>query len=78
MPVILLTKNLKIYIYPNDHIPPHIHVVGPDCEAKINIQTLECFANYGFSKRDIRRISAFIEDNIDLIREAWEEYHGDE
>ena len=78
MPIILITKNLKIYIYPNDHKPPHIHVVGPDCEAKISIKTLECFSNYGFSKKDIKRITAFIEENIDLIKDAWEEYHGEE
>ncbi len=78
MPIILITKNLKICIYPKDHEPPHVHVIGPDCEAKINIHTLECFSNYGFSVKDIKRISAFVEENLDLIIEAWEEYHGEE
>ena len=75
MPVILITKNLKIYIYPKDHDPLHVHVVGPDCEAKFSILNLECIQNNGFSKKDINRIIKFLEENIDILIEAWEDYH---
>ncbi len=75
MPVILLTKNLKLYIYPKDHDPPHVHVVGPDCEARFYILSLKCYQSYGFSKKDLKRLCKFLEENIDLLVQAWEEYH---
>ena len=78
MPVILLTKNFKIYIYPKDYDPQHVHVIGPDCEAKFSIRSLDCIQNYGFSKKDINRISKFLEENIDILIEAWEDYHENE
>jgi len=75
MPVILITKNLKIYIYPKDHVPPHVHVVGPDCEARFYILSIECYQSYGFSRKDLKRLSKFLEENIDLLVQAWEDYH---
>lgn len=30
---------LKIEVYPNDHAPPHFHVVGPGFNAKFDIST---------------------------------------
>lgn len=77
MPVILITKNLKVYIYPKDHDPPHVHVIGPDSEARFYIHSLECYQSYGFSKKDVNRISEFLEDNIELLIQAWEELHED-
>ncbi len=33
MPTILWFGNLRVVIYPHDHLPEHVHVIGPDCEA---------------------------------------------
>jgi len=33
MPTILRFGGLRVVIYPNDHAPGHVHVIGADCEA---------------------------------------------
>jgi len=32
-------KGLKIHIYPNEHPPPHFHVVGPEINATFSINS---------------------------------------
>ena len=32
--------NVLVRIYANDHLPPHFHIVGPDHDALIEIETL--------------------------------------
>ena len=33
MPTLLRTGRLRVTIYPNDHPPPHVHVIGANGEA---------------------------------------------
>jgi len=33
-------RNVKITVYGNDHLPPHFHVIAPDFEALVEIETL--------------------------------------
>ena len=33
--------NIVIRVYANDHLPPHFHVVTPDADALVEIETLE-------------------------------------
>ncbi|NMM00273.1 DUF4160 domain-containing protein [Paraburkholderia sp. RP-4-7] len=32
MPIIARIEGLIVVIYPHDHAPPHVHVLGPDGE----------------------------------------------
>ena len=75
MPIIIRTKNLKIFIYFKDHLPAHVHVLGPDAEAKIDLNNFECLYVKGFSKKDVNRIIKFIKTKKELLIEAWEDYH---
>ena len=34
----------KVTLYAEDHNPPHVHVVGPDFQAKVRIVDSEVFA----------------------------------
>ncbi len=43
MPNIDTIKSIKINIYPNDHVPPHIHAIYSDHEALIEIKTRKIF-----------------------------------
>ena len=74
MPTIFVFSKFKVIIYPQDHNPPHVHILGAGCEAKINIENLDCYYCKGFSDKDIRRITKFISERIDDIWEAWNEY----
>lgn len=32
--------NVLVRVYANDHLPPHFHIVGPDHDALVEIETL--------------------------------------
>jgi hypothetical protein len=69
-----------VAIYPNDHHPAHVHVMGQGCEVIVNLNCpdgpVEYRENYGFSGRLLKAIrQALSEHLIDLCR-AWEMIHG--
>ena len=37
VPTVLRFGALRVTIYPNDHRPAHVHVIGPDREAVFNL-----------------------------------------
>lgn len=80
MPTVLVFRGLDVRIYPNDHPPAHVHVVGRGCEAKFQLNCpagpVEVVANFGFSRREIRRIlDALLAAVVQLCRE-WRRIHG--
>ena len=77
MPTVIYIGNVKIRIYPKDHHPPHVHAVGPDCEAKFEIKTLECSFSRGFSRRDIKRLQLYLQSHQTYLLEVWNEYQKD-
>ncbi len=62
MPTVLRFAGLRVAIYPNDHRPAHVHVIGKGCEAVFNLHcpdgAAELRENYGFNLRDLNRIEA--------------------
>jgi hypothetical protein len=81
MPTVLSFGRLRIVIYPNDHRPAHVHVVGQGHEAVFVLNRRQRSAtvreNYGFAKRDLSRIRERLNANFDLLLEAWERIHGE-
>lgn len=73
-PTIVRTRNLRIVIYPKDHNPPHVHVLGPDAEAKFLLETMECVSSRGFSKKALAEIEYFLIQKKNILLEAWNEY----
>ncbi len=67
---------LALHIFPKDHQPPHVHVIGPDCAAKIDIQTQEVMQSEGISARDLGRICAIIALHVDILMEEWNALQG--
>lgn len=67
-------------IYPNDHRPAHVHVIGKGCEAVFNLNCpvgpIELRENYRFSLREISRIQTVLAEHIEELCLAWEEIHG--
>ena len=60
---------LRVVIYPNDHRPAHVHVIGNGCEAVFKLNCPEgppeLRENYGFAAGKLSRIkvSARVEIN---------------
>lgn len=80
MPAILRLNGLRVVIYPNDHRPAHVHVVGPTGEA---VFTLNCPAgpielrdNYGFARSDVNRIADGLTNALAKLCNEWSKLHG--
>jgi len=73
-PTIIRTRNLSVRVYPKDHNPPHVHVVGPEAEAKYRLDNFECIFSRGFSQKALKKIRAFLKEREGLLMEAWDEY----
>lgn len=66
MPCIDTIKGVKIYIYSNDHVPPHIHAIYGEYEALISIREVEIIkGELPSSKRKIA--FAFVNENLEEL-----------
>ena len=56
MPTVKRIDGLRVVIYPNDHRPAHVHVIGSDSEAVFDLHCpfgpAEVRENYGFSLKE--------------------------
>ncbi|SFJ25945.1 protein of unknown function [Terrisporobacter glycolicus] len=59
----------------NGHNEPHFHVKTSDFEASYSLRTLDKLEG-AFSSQIEKQICKWANDNIDLLKEAWNEYHG--
>ena len=67
--------NFRITLREKDHNPPHVHLMGPDFEAAINLVTLEVLDGSAPAKvlrHALRRIS----DNREELIKQWHALHG--
>jgi hypothetical protein len=80
MPTVLRIGALRVTVYPNDHRPPHVHVIGHGHEAVFRLDdpagSIALWENYGFSSRDLARIHGVLEKNLAALLSAWESIHG--
>lgn len=73
-PTILRTASLRVVIFPKDHSPPHVHVFGPEGEAKFEIDTLDCISSTGFPQRTLWKIQCYLLKHQSYLKEAWNEW----
>lgn len=72
MPTIKDFGGYKIVIYAEDHNPPHVHVIGPDFQAKVRISDAVVMAGaIPLSRR--REALSWVEAKKDLLMETWRE-----
>lgn len=71
---------LRVVIYPNDHRPAHVHVIGKGYEAVFKLNCPEgppaLRENYGFPGRELARIKAALEDKTVFLCTHWRRIHG--
>ncbi|HTL90579.1 MAG TPA: DUF4160 domain-containing protein [Leptolyngbya sp.] len=84
-----LKNNLFVYIYSDDHLPPHVHVfIGrkksrSDKDIKISLGNNEIppeiiTAHPKIKIIDIKKAWEFVADNQDQLLISWEKIHGSE
>lgn len=80
MPTVLRFSGLRVTVYPNDHRPAHVHVIGKGCEAVFNLNCpagpVRLRENYGFSRPALARIQKALSNHLQALCKAWEEIHG--
>ena len=62
--------NIIIRVYANDHLPPHFHIVTPDADALVDIETLEILRGK-LSRRAEAEALAWSRSNGNLIVNEW-------
>jgi len=79
MPTILRLGGLRVVIYPNDHLPEHVHVLGPNCEAVFELHCPEgpvtLRESYGFTTKQLRRLMEQLNTVLLDLCSAWESIH---
>ena len=67
-------------IYPNDHRPAHVHIIGSDCEAvfKLNCpeDPLELRENYSCPASELSKIKKALAERIPHLCAEWRRIHG--
>jgi uncharacterized protein DUF4160 len=80
MPTVLRLGALRVVVYPNDHRPAHVHVIGGGCEAVFRLNCpagpVELRENYSFAPREIARIAAELLRQMEKLCAEWERIHG--
>lgn len=71
---------LRVAVYPNDHRPAHVHVIGRGYESVFNLNCpggpVELRENYGSPGRELRTIREALAANLKHLCRAWEHIHG--
>jgi Domain of unknown function (DUF4160) len=77
MPTIIRQNGFRIVIFPNDHIPPHVHVFKSGAEVKIDLgdepSLLSVEGKIG-NKDLAKTLILVVEHRVELL-EKWREIH---
>lgn len=80
MHTVLRLDNFRVVIYPNDHRPAHVHVIGQGCEAVFDLHCpdgpSELRDSYDLSLRTVSRIQKALNARMSVLCEARERIHG--
>ena len=82
MPTVLRFNGLRVVIYPNDHRPAHVHIIGPDREAVFILNApdgpVALRESVGFRLAEIQRIEKVLNGHLNELQAAWDRNHGDD
>lgn len=80
MSTVISIFGLRVVIYPNDHRPSHVHVIGRGLEAVFRLNCfegpLELRENYGFARKDLAKIAQGLTANLAVLCDEWRRVHG--
>jgi hypothetical protein len=80
MPTVLRLDGLRVVVYPNDHRPAHVHVIGPGGEAAFILNCpdgpVSLRESFGFAGRVLRSVEAELNAALPRLCEVWETIHG--
>jgi hypothetical protein len=79
-PVLYCIGGLRVVIWPNDHRPAHVHVIGPNGEEVFILNCPEgppeLRESFGFRLREVIEIAEGLRGDIPALCEEWNKVHG--
>ena len=80
MVVVHRAHGFRVIIYTQDHEPAHVHIVGAEGRAKINLLGPnghpEVVNVVGIKRSDMRRLLTEVTEHRDRFMREWERIHG--
>ena len=80
MPTVLRFEGLRVVIYPKDHRPAHVHVIGRGREAVLNLHCptgpVEVRENYGYSRAEVTHVGRVLTNHLAEVCSERERIHG--
>lgn len=68
----------RIFFYSGDRDePPHVHVERENMVAKFWISPVRLQHSGGFSRTELRRIEALIQESAETLLESWNEFFAE-
>lgn len=66
-----------VIMYPNDHLPAHIHVYQGEKVARVSFETIdfEVMDSNGFRKRDLNKIREILQPYRSQLITIWNRMH---
>ena len=76
MPTVLRRGPYRFHFYASDRNEPrHIHAARDGADAKFWLDPeVNLAQNRGFMARELREIQEIIEDNLQTLRDAWDDF----
>ena len=70
---------MRVVVYPNDHRPAHVHVIGVGCEAVFNLNCPygppELRENFGFRPAQVGKIKTALANELKRLCAEWSKIH---
>ena len=79
MPTIINKDGFRVIIYPDDHLPPHVHVIKNDEEVKIylgNNDIPPSIIEVWMNKKSTKKAMQIVMENQEILLKAWDDIHG--
>ncbi len=77
MPTVLRVDGFRIVIYPNDHLPPHVHAIHADGEARISLlPVVRLLSVEGLGLAAARAAMAIVNEHRFVLMRHWSAIHG--
>lgn len=80
MPTVHRFDGLRVIVYPSDHLPAHVHVIGGGREVIFDLNCpngpLEERECHGFTRKQASRIRTALADVLEWLCASWSRIHG--
>jgi hypothetical protein len=76
MPTILRIDGWRIVVYPNDHPPAHVHVLGPGWVVVVNLLVPAVRDVIGCNESQALKVLRRVSEHRVALLGAWRNMHG--